>query len=272
VGEIPVDAAGRITPEALEAALREHAPVGLVSVMWANNETGTLQPVAELASVCGEYGVPLHTDAVQAAGKVALDFRASGAAAMSLSAHKIHGPQGVGALIRDSRRLPLDPYLYGGGHERGRRAGTENVAGIAGFGVAASRARERLAEAGSHAAALRGRLEAALRDAGIDLEIVAEDAERLPNTSCLLFPGVEAETLLMNLDLAGFAVSSGSACASGSLEPSPALLAMGIAPERARSALRVSVGGPTTAAEVDGFLEELVPLVRRLRARAARSA
>ncbi|MFP4559996.1 MAG: cysteine desulfurase family protein [Thiohalorhabdus sp.] len=272
VAEVPVDGAGRVTPEALRGALEANRPVGLVSVMWANNETGTLQPIAELAAVCTEHGVPLHTDAVQAAGKVPLDFAVSGAAAMSLSAHKIGGPPGVGALVRDARRLPLDPLLHGGGHERERRAGTENLAGIAGFGKAAELARERLAGFPGRVGGLRDRLEADLRASGVAVEVVSEAAERLPNTSCLLFPGVEAETLLMNLDLAGFAVSSGSACASGSLEPSPVLLAMDIPPERARSSLRVSMGWTTSQAEVEELLGALVPLVRRLQERTTHPA
>ncbi|MFA9460842.1 cysteine desulfurase family protein [Thiohalorhabdus methylotrophus] len=272
VAEVAVDGEGRVTPAALREALEAHGPVGLVSVMWANNETGVLQPVAELAAVCAEYGIPLHTDAVQAAGKMPVDFAGSGAAAMSLSAHKIGGPQGVGALIRDARRLPVDPFLHGGGHERERRAGTENVAGILGFGVAAGLARERLEAAGAHARGLRDRLEDGLRGAGVGVEVVGDAAERLPNTSCLLLPDVEAETLLMNLDLSGFAVSSGSACASGSLEPSPVLLAMGIPSNRARGSLRVSTGWATTAGEVEAFLETLVPQVRRLQDRAVHSA
>ena len=269
VAEVATDGQGRITPEALRQALEDHAPVDLVSVMWANNETGTVQPVAELAAVCAEYGVPLHSDAAQAAGKVPVDFAGSGAAALTLSGHKLYGPQGVGALVRDPERLDLDPLLHGGGHERGRRAGTENVAGIAGLGRAAELAAGRLEAAAAHTRRLRDRLEHRLAEAGLEAEVVGAGAERLPNTVCLLFAGVDAQTLLMGLDMAGFGVSSGSACSSGSLEPSPALLAMGIAPERARSAIRVSLGWPTTEAEVEAFLEVLVPEVCRLRERAA---
>ncbi len=269
VAEVPVDAGGRVTPAALAAALEANHPVALVSVMWSNNETGTVQPVAELAAVCADHGVPLHTDAAQAAGKLAVDFAGSGAAALTLSAHKFHGPQGVGALVRDPERLPVDPLLFGGHHERDRRPGTENVAGIVGLGKAAELAAARRAEHAAHTAALRDRLEAAVAGADIGAEVVAADTERLPNTACLLFAGISAETLLMSLDLAGLAVSSGSACASGSLEPSPVLQAMGIPAERARSALRVSLGGPTTEAELEAFLETLVPEVRRLRQRAA---
>ena len=265
--EIPVDGDGRVTPVALKEALERHAPVALVSVMTANNETGALQPIPELTTVCDEYGVPLHTDAVQAAGRRPLDMAASGVAALSLSAHKLYGPQGVGALVRDPERLAVEPLLHGGGHERERRAGTENVPGIVGFGVAAERARAQCVAEAGRLEALQQRLEAALGESGLHADIVAAGTERLPNTTCLLIPGVEAETLLMNLDLEGIAVSSGSACASGSLAPSPVLLAMGIPAERARSALRVSLGRPTTEAEVDHFVERLTTVAGRLQER-----
>lgn len=267
--EVPVNDQGVVTPEALEGAIARHAPVSLVSVMAANNETGTVQPLAELAAVCEAHGVPLHSDAVQAGGKLPLDWAGSGVASLSLSAHKLYGPQGVGALIRDPDRLALDPLLHGGGHERGRRAGTENVAGIAGFGVAAEMARTQQAADAERLTALRDRLEAAVLDSGLEAEIVARETERLPNTTCLLLPGIEAETLLMNLDLEGIAVSSGSACASGSLAPSEALLAMGIPEDRARSALRVSLGRPTSEGEVDEFVERLAAVAGRLQSRSA---
>jgi cysteine desulfurase len=267
--DIPVDDQGRITAEALRQALRAHAPVALVSVMWANNETGTVQPIAELAAVCAEHGVPLHSDAVQAAGKLAVDYPGSGVAALSLSGHKLGGPQGVGALIRDPDTLALDPLLHGGGHERDRRAGTENVAGIAGFGCAARLAREGRVEAAEHTRRLRDRLEARVRAGIAGAQVVSAGAERLPNTSCLLLPGVEAETLLMTLDLEGIACSSGSACASGGLKPSAALLAMGYTEAQARTALRISLGAASTAEEVDRFAEALPAVVDRLRQRAA---
>lgn len=263
--EVPVDGQGRVTPEGLHRALEAHWPVSLVSVMWANNETGTLQPIGELAAVCAEAGVPLHSDAVQAAGKVPVTWGLPGLAAVSLSAHKLGGPQGVGALIRDEAVLPLDPLLHGGGHERDRRAGTENVAGIAGFGQAADLARRGLATHAERARALRERLEARLADGPARAETVAGGAERLPNTSCLLLPGTEAETVLMRLDLEGIAVSSGSACASGGLQPSAALLAMGYPADQARSAIRVSLGPETTAREVDHFAERLEAIVAELR-------
>lgn len=267
--EIPADREGRITPEALDRTLQGNGPVALVSVMWANNETGTVQPVAELAAVCARHGVPLHSDAVQAAGKLAVDFPESGAAALSLSAHKIGGPQGVGALVRDPEALPLDPLLHGGGHERDRRAGTENVAGIAGFGRAAELARRERQALAEHTRALRDRLEDRLARENGPAEVVSAAAERLPNTTCLVLPGVEAETLLMNLDLAGIAVSSGSACASGGLQPSAVLQAMGYSAERARSELRVSLGAASTAEDVDHFVRCLTETVGRLARRQA---
>ena len=267
--EIPVDGNGVVTPEALAETLATQAPVGLVSVMMANNETGAVQPVHELAAVCAEHGVALHSDAVQAAGRLPLDMARSGVAAMSLSAHKIYGPQGVGALVRDPERLPIAPLLHGGGHERGRRAGTENVAGIVGFGVAADQARHQRGPEARRLTALRERLEMGLAESGLAVTIVARGAERLPNTTCLLLPGAEAETLLMNLDLEDIAVSSGSACASGSLAPSEALLAMGIPAEQARSALRVSLGRPTSGADVDHFVQRLAVVAGRLQKRGA---
>lgn len=267
-GEIPVDDQGRIRPEALRQALERHHPVDLVSVMWANNETGTLQPVAELAAVCAGAGVPMHTDAVQAAGKVAVAC-GGGIAALSLSAHKLGGAQGVGALVRDPEALALDPLLHGGSHERDRRAGTENVAGIAGFGCAARLARERWESAAAHTRTLRDRLEERLVQGPCKARVVGGAAERLPNTSCLRLPGVEAETLLMNLDLEGIAVSSGSACASGGLQPSPVLQAMGYAPEEARGAVRVSLGADTAPEDVAHLAERLEAIVGRLRDREA---
>ncbi|HKJ72184.1 MAG TPA: cysteine desulfurase family protein [Gammaproteobacteria bacterium] len=266
--EIPVDGDGLVAPAALERALRQHAPVSLVSVMWANNETGTLQPIAELAAVCAEHGVPLHSDAVQAAGKVPVDWGA-GVAALSLSAHKLGGPQGVGALVRDDEVLALDPLLHGGGHERDRRAGTENVAGIAGFGRAAELARRDREAHAAHTRALRNRLEARLSGGPAGAEAVSAGAERLPNTSCLLLPGVAAETLLMRLDLEGIAVSSGSACASGGLQPSAPLLAMGYDRAQAASAIRVSLGAATTADETERFAGRLEALAEQLRQRPA---
>jgi cysteine desulfurase len=262
VARIPVDSEGRVTVAGLEAGLDERAV--LASVMWANNETGVIQDIAALSTVARERGVVFHTDAVQALGKLPVDFAASGAQLMSLSAHKIYGPKGVGALIVD-KAVDFVPQLVGGGQEKARRAGTENVAGIVGFGAAAELARERLEMRRRRALALRERLTAGLRGlaAGYGIVEFSASAERLPNTCCFAVPGVDGETLVLRLDQAGVAVSSGSACASGSGEPSPVLLAMGIDPQLARGGLRVSLGEGNTEADVDAFLTRLaVALVK----------
>ncbi|HEX9627909.1 MAG TPA: cysteine desulfurase family protein [Acidiferrobacterales bacterium] len=262
VARIPVDSEGRVTVAGLEAGLDERAV--LASVMWANNETGVIQDIAALSTVARERGVVFHTDAVQALGKLPVDFAASGAQLMSLSAHKIYGPKGVGALIVD-KAVDFVPQLVGGGQEKARRAGTENVAGIVGFGAAAELARERLEMRRRRALALRERLTAGLRGLAASYGIVefSASAERLPNTCCFAVPGVDGETLVLRLDQAGVAVSSGSACASGSGEPSPVLLAMGIDPQLARGGLRVSLGEGNTEADVDAFLTRLaVALVK----------
>jgi cysteine desulfurase len=264
---VAVDAHGRLRPETLQAAF---APdTALVALMWANNETGTLQDIARLGDTVRRAGALLHTDAAQAAGKVEVDFAASGAHTLSLSAHKLYGPKGVGALIVD-KTLELEPLLHGGGQERGRRSGTENVAGIVGFGAAAALARDRLAERSAHVGRLRERLESGLR-AFDGVEILSAAAERLPNTTCAIVPGIEGETLVMNLDRSGMAVSSGSACADGRSEPSPVLLAMGVAPERARSAIRVSLGPDNSAADIDAFLAALATQLAALRPAARRA-
>lgn len=243
---VAVDAEGRVTPAALAAALRPGTR--LVSVMWANNETGTVQDIPALAAVARAAGAVLHTDAVQAAGKLALDFGASGAQLMSLSAHKIYGPKGVGALIVD-KALDLHPLLHGGGHERGLRAGTENLAGIVGFGAAAELALTELEERHAQLTALRIGFEAQLRRELPELVVAAAGAERLPNTVMVAVPGIDGAALLMKLDEEGIAVSSGSACTAGRTEPSHVLTAMGFPPELARNVIRVSFGKDNTAAD-----------------------
>lgn len=261
VREIPVDAGGRVTGDALAAALSDRTR--LVSVMTANNETGVVQDIAALAAQARAHGAFMHTDAVQAAGKMTLDFRACGAHMMTLSAHKIRGPKGVGALIVD-KALDLEPQVVGGGHENMRRAGTENVAGIVGFGAAAVEAGRELEARRAHLLMLRERLESFLRTME-GVELFGSGVERLPNTVCFAVPGIDGETLLINLDRAGFAVSSGSACASGSTDPSHVLLSMGVARDVARCALRVSLGTDNTVAEVDAFAECLQGQVRAIR-------
>ncbi|HSL81566.1 MAG TPA: cysteine desulfurase family protein [Thermoanaerobaculia bacterium] len=238
----------------------------LACLMVANNEVGTLQPVAEVARACRELGVPLLADAVQAAGKVPVDAAALEADYLVLGAHKLHGPLGAAALwVRPG--AALEPFLTGGGQERRLRAGTENVPALVGFGEAARLAAEELAERAGRLAALRDRLEAVVRERIPGACCHCTEAPRLPQTSHLAFPGVEGEALLLRLDAAGYAVSTGAACSSGRPEPSKTLLAMGISPEEALASIRVSLGAPTTAAEVEGFvgaLEREVGALRRV--------
>lgn len=233
------------------------APIG--SLMLANNETGVIHDTLELASSLRKAGGFLHVDAVQAVGKIPVDLASTGAHTMTLSAHKIYGPKGVGALIA-KRTAPIEPLLHGGGQERGLRGGTENVAGIVGFGKAAELARLELEARSAHTLALRRRLERGLRSLpGVTL--FAETTQRLPNTVQFSVPSFDGETLVMNLDRLGFAVSSGSACASGGNVPSPVLTAMGVDAETARGAIRVSLGRGNTEFEVDQFTEALKGLL-----------
>lgn len=224
----------------------------LVTLQMANNETGVIQPVSELAAFAREHGLRIHTDAVQAAGRMAIDFAALGVDTLSLSAHKMAGPKGVGALvIRDG--VDLTALIRGGGQERRRRAGTENVAAIAGFGRAAALAREELLAA-KRIAALRDRLEAAVREIAPLAVIIGEAAPRLANTASIALPGRSAESLVIKLDLAGISVSAGSACSSGKVGQSHVLAAMGLDPDLIRSAIRVSLGPETTDDDVAAFL------------------
>lgn len=228
------------------------------TLMLANNETGVIHNVAPIAEQVRERGGFFHADAVQAAGKIPVDFKACGARLLSLSSHKIYGPKGVGALIVD-RAVPLEPLLHGGGQENDRRGGTENVAGIVGFGKAAELALAELDERRARALTLRKRLEAGLKELP-GLTIFAEEAERLPNTTQFSLAGFDGEMLVMNLDRRGFAVSSGSACASGAGEPSPVLTAMGVDAETAKGAVRVSLGKGNTAQDVDRLVQTLKDL------------
>ncbi len=250
-----VDANGQVDTQAFRAVL-SYEP-RLVSVMLANNETGVLQNVPELATMAQASGTLFHTDGVQALGKIAINFRslnASGVHALSLSAHKIGGPKGAGALVLD-KRVEIEPLIAGGGHERGLRSGTENVAAIVGFGVAAELAAQRLADSTRHLAELRNRLEQGLVSLGARL--FGADTERLPNTSYFSLPNLDGETLVAHLDRAGFAVASGAACSSADPEPSHVLRAMGVAAEAARGAVRVSLGAGSTVAQIDDFLVSL---------------
>lgn len=259
---LPVGAAGVVEPAALEAAITDDT--ALVSVMHANNEIGTLQPIAELAGVAHRHGALFHTDAVQSAGKVPLDVSALGVDLLSISAHKFNGPKGVGAIwIR--RGLRLVASTTGGRQERNRRAGTENVPAIVGLGVAARLAAAKLAREAARLRALRDRLESSLLDRVPDAAVNGT-GERVPNTTNISFHGVEAEALLIALDLVGIAVSTGSACSSGTLDPSHVLRAMGLTPRRAQSSIRFSLGLGNTDEEVDRLVGVLPPLVARLRA------
>jgi cysteine desulfurase len=236
----------------------------LVSTMLANNETGALQPVAEAARIAHERGALFHCDAVQAAGKVRIDAPALGADLVTLSAHKLYGPKGTGCLcVR--RGTPIVPLVRGGGQERNRRAGTENVAGIVGFGAAARLAAESLHAEATRVAALRDRLEA--RILALPGAERNGDGPRLPNTTNVSFAGAEAEGLLMALDLEGIAVSTGAACAAGAVEPSHVLRAMGFSPERVQSSLRLSLGRTTTEADVDRAAEAMANVLARVRGR-----
>ncbi len=268
VEEIPVDLAGVVDLAALEARLASLAGEGiarpLVSVMLANNETGVIQPVAEAAEFVRAAGGLLHVDAVQAAGKMPCDIKALGADLMTLSAHKLGGPKGVGAVVKRHDLHLTDPLIRGGGQERGLRAGTENVAGIVGFGAAAAAARQTLAKDSIHMRALRDRLESGLTAVAPETVIFGAAVARLPNTSCFAVPGMKAETALIALDLDGVAGSSGSACSSGKVSASHVLAAMGVDSGLARGAIRISIGHSTAKEDVDRFLNAWNGLVRTL--------
>jgi cysteine desulfurase len=263
---IPVTRAGIVDLAALDRMLAAERQPALVSIMLANNETGIIQPVAEAARIAHARGALVHCDAVQAAGKLPLDRAKLGADLMTLSAHKLGGPSGIGALVI-AGELPLVP-LYAGGQERGRRAGTENLPGIAGFGAACAKAADRLDDY---------RAVASLRDAGErrlgaiapDAVIYGGDVARLPNTLCLTMPGVAATTQVMALDLAGVMVSAGSACSSGKVRRSHVLDAMGVPAVQAECAIRISLGWNTTEADIDHLVEAWGALYARTRANAA---
>jgi cysteine desulfurase len=250
--KLTVDGEGQIVREHYDAIMNRNPK--LLSVMFANNETGVLQDIAGLAQQAMAAGAAFHTDAVQAVGKVAVDFRALNAAgvnAMTLSAHKIGGPQGAAALIVD-KRIEVEPLIAGGGQERGLRSGTENVAAIVGFGAACALIEQRLTVAAPGLITLRQRLEQGLTAIGATL--FGSGAPRLPNTVYFALPGLDGETLVGQLDRAGYAVASGAACSSANPEPSHVLRAMGVTPELARAAVRISLGAGNTAEQIAGFL------------------
>jgi cysteine desulfurase len=254
IEDLPVDAEGRLNLAALADTL-SRASRPLVSVMLANNETGVIQPVAAAAAIAHAANGLLHVDAVQAAGRIACDIGALGADLLTLSAHKIGGPKGVGALVRASDDIHFaDPLIRGGGQERGLRAGTENVAGIAAFGAVSAAARHQLADEAAHMLALRNRLEAGVKAISPRVVIFGAGAERLPNTTLFALEGMKAEIAVIAFDLESVAVSSGAACSSGKVQPSHVLAAMGVSPAL-RGAVRVSLGWTTTEADIERLLD-----------------
>ena len=260
---LPVNGCGEVEPEELRKAIQSNTR--LISIMMANNETGVLQPVEEIGRIAREADIFFHTDAVQAAGKVPIDVQKIGCDALSISGHKIHGPQGTGALFVKRGTL-IQPLLYGGNHERQRRAGTENLPGIVGLGKAADIARHWLEHNGpAEMAAIRDSLENAVLNAMDGAGVNGAGALRVPNTSSIYFDHVEGEALVIALDLKGLSVSSGAACSSGAIEPSHVLLAMGLSHERARGSLRISLGKQTTQDEVDFAVQVVPQTVARLR-------
>lgn len=260
---LAVDDQGRIDFASFEQALAKGP--ALISAMLANNETGVLQAIETLATKAQNAGVCFHSDAVQAVGKIAVDFRrlnAAGVNAITVSSHKLGGPKGAAALVID-KRIDLEPLIAGGGQEHGLRSGTENVAAIVGFGVACELAVERMVNTVSRLFSFRGRLEVALNEMGATLFGIA--ADRLPNTIYFALPDIDGETLVSQLDRAGYAVASGAACSSASPEPSHVLRAMGVAPEMARGAVRISLGAGNSAEQMEGLVVTLQSTVARLR-------
>ncbi|HVB26678.1 MAG TPA: cysteine desulfurase family protein, partial [Mycobacteriales bacterium] len=269
---LPVDTVGRVDPEELRSAIGPD--VALVSVMWANNEVGTIQPVAQLADIAQEHGVPMHTDAVQAVGQVPVDFAASGVAALSLAGHKFGGPFGAGALVL-GREVACTSLLHGGGQERDVRSGTFDVPALAGLAAASQHAADQQGALAERLAALRDdlidRVLGAVPDAVLNGEPSLDAAVRLPGNAHFSFPGCEGDALLMLLDARGIACSTGSACSAGVARPSHVLLAMGHDEARARASLRFSLGHSSGPADVDALVEAIAPSVERARLASRRS-
>ncbi|UCH64142.1 MAG: cysteine desulfurase NifS [Fidelibacterota bacterium] len=259
---LPVDEYGAVSPESAADVITDDT--ALTTIMLANNEVGTIQPVQEIAGIARERGIVMHTDAVQAMGKIPVDVQQLGVDLLSLSGHKVYAPKGIGALyIR--RGVKVAPLIYGGHHERTRRAGTENVPAIVGLGKACELARKELDNGITRLAALRDRLEEGILSHIPDVQLNGHPENRLPNTLNVNFSSIEGESLLMNLDLLGIAVSAGSACTSGASEPSHVLTAMGISPEQSQGSIRFSLGLGTTEADVDATVKALIEIVGRLR-------
>ncbi|MFB7268900.1 cysteine desulfurase family protein [Streptomyces sp. NPDC056244] len=262
---LPVDSYGRVSPETLRAAIeRNPADVALATVMWANNEIGTILPVPELAGVAAEFGIPLHSDAVQAFGQTELDFGGSGLAAMTVSGHKIGGPYGIGALLLGREYTPV-PVLHGGGQERHVRSGTLDTPAIAAFAVAGRLAAERREQFARDIGALRDELIAAVREAVPDAVLGGDPVHRLPANAHFSFPGCEGDSLLLLLDAQGIECSTGSACTAGVAQPSHVLLATGSDPDLARGTLRFSLGHTSTRADVEAVAKAIGPAVDRAR-------
>ncbi|MEU9977803.1 cysteine desulfurase family protein [Streptomyces sp. NPDC051014] len=262
---LPVDRHGRVHPEALrEAIARNPDDVALATVMWANNEIGTVLPIRELADVANEFGIPLHADAVQAVGQTPVDFAASGLAAMTVSGHKVGGPYGIGALLLGREYTPV-PVLHGGGQERHVRSGTLDVPAVASFAVAAHLAVERREWFAREVGALRDRLIDAVRTAVPDAILGGDPVDRLPANAHFTFPGCEGDSLLLLLDAQGIECSTGSACTAGVAQPSHVLLATGTDPDLARGTLRFSLGHTSTDADVEAVAKAIGPAVERAR-------
>jgi cysteine desulfurase len=259
---VPVDQYGWVDPADVEKAIRPDTAI--ISVMYANNEVGTIEPIAEIGEIARAFKIPFHTDAVQAGGTLTVDVKALNVDLMSLSAHKFYGPKGVG-LLYARRGVPFLPMQTGGGHERNRRAGTENVPYAVGLATALRLAYEEAEEANTRIAGLRDKLIAGVLERIPDSQLSGHPTQRLPNNASFLFKYIEGESILLNLDLAGVAASSGSACTSGSLEPSHVLIAMGFPHETAHGSLRLTLGKENTAEDVDYVLEILPGIVEKLR-------
>ncbi len=259
---LPVDGEGLVNPEDVRRAIRSETV--LITMMLANNELGTIEPIAEIGKIAAEAHVTLHTDAIQAAGKIPIDVAKLGVHLLSISAHKLYGPKGVGALyVRKGTHL--EPLLYGGHSERDRRPGTEDVTSITGLGKAADLALTLMKAEGRRIAALRDRLENGLLERIPHARVNGSRAQRVPSTTNLTLPFIEGEAMVIALDLRGLSCSTGAACSSGAVEPSHVLLAIGLAPEDARASLRLSLGQQTTDEEIDFALETIPPVIERLR-------
>ncbi|MCS7308737.1 MAG: cysteine desulfurase NifS [Armatimonadota bacterium] len=259
---LPVDRYGMVDPDEVRRAITPRT--GLISIMHANNEVGTIEPIAEIGAIAREHGIPFHTDAVQTVGRIPVDMQALNVDLLTISAHKLYGPKGVGALVV-RRGTPLRPLLDGGGQERGRRGGTYNVPGIVGFGAAAERALLHMAEETERIRALRDRLVQGILERVPDAVLTGHPTQRLPNNAHLAFADVEGETLVLSLDAAGIYCSAGAACSSGDTEPSHVLVAMGIEPRLIEGSVRFTLGKDNTEEQIDYTVEQVAKAVQKLR-------